>query len=284
MNPAIKRTAALTALILLLTASVWIIVYFGNQSFRSEKPVSGNSIASEETAEVNQQESSSAIMESRIELGVEAGDVLNNPFALPATSTFAEDRSWIVVDAYENIVASGTIPGLLSSYSGALDVYWFNAIPKTKSGTLRILAVGDSPEIAVPVTFTMETQTVEIYFRPAALSNCHSVTAVKRRIVATQNDLDYYEAALLELLKGPNQEESDSGLVTMIPPQANLLRVGKNDQGRYVADFSSELKDPNQIDCFWNITQQQIQETLSTVPLPGRTLDGVILINTEPIN
>jgi hypothetical protein len=284
MNPAIKKSAALTALIILLAVSVWIIVYFGNQLFQSQNQSSVSPVVDTESVKEEVRDLKDLVIESRIDLGVEPGALLNNPFALPATSTFAEDRSWILTDAYENVVASGTIPGLLSSYSAIFDVYWFNAIPKTEHGELRILEAGDSPTIVVPVKLPKETQTVEVYFRPAALSNCHSVTAVKRRIVATQNDLDYYEAALLELLKGPNQEESDSGLVTMISPQANLLRVGKNDQGRYVADFSSELKDQNQIECFWNIAQQQIQKTLSTVPLPGRTLEGTIFINGNTID
>ncbi|GEM_PF-1262154 len=284
MNPAIKRASAFTILILLLTASVWIIVYFGNQFYSAKNIVSNDQVLSKETIETTKQDIRNIVTESHLELGVNSGDTLSNPFSLPATSTFAEDRSWIVVDAYENIIASGTIPGLLSSYNSMYDVYWMNVIPKSESGELRVLAVGDSTEVIIPVKLQTETQTVEIYFRPAFLSNCSDVVPVKRKVVATMNDLDYYQVAIQELLKGPNKEELESGLVTMIPPNVDLLRIGKNEQGRYIADFSARLKDPDQIDCFWNIAKQQIQKTLSTVPLQGRVLEGIILINGNIID
>jgi hypothetical protein len=284
MDPAIKRTVALTALIILLAISVWIIVFFGNQYLSSQQSSKQNQSVNLEPANTESVDLKDLVIESRVDIGIKQGSLLSNPFALPATSTFAEDRAWTVSDAYGNVMVSGTIPGLLSSYSAMLDVYWFDNVPKTEHGELRILETHSSPAIIIPVKLPTETQTVEIYFRPLALSNCHSVTPVKRRITATQNDLDFYHAALRELLKGPSQEEFDSGLATMIPPQTRLLRVGKNEQGKYIGDFSSELKDPNQIECFWNITKQQIQKTLSTVPLPGRTLEGTIFINGNTID
>jgi hypothetical protein len=282
MNSAVKRAIGLTSLILLLAVAVWIVVYFG---YQTKKPVQES--ASENTKlESNQltQTLSASSSFNTLDLSIQAGDFLPNPFGLPATSTYAENRDWAVVDGTGDVIASGTIPGLLSSYSAYGEVYWYDKLPSSEKGELLILATEFGPQLIIPIKLQTKTQTAEIYFRNAALSNCGSVDPVKRTIVSTgENDLYFYESALRELLKGPTKSEADKGLITMIPADTKVLRVGKNDKGRYVADFTQDLQDPNQIDCFWSIAKNQIQKTLSTVPLPGTTLDGVILINGEPI-
>jgi Sporulation and spore germination len=280
MNPALKRTAGLTLLILVIAAAVWVIVYFGNQNKNTVTKQPHDKIIEDTiNSEVTDVPTSTL---NTIELDLKAGDFLPNPFPLPATTTFFNDRYWVLVDTGDVVIASGTFPGLISSYSAFGDVYWYKQLPASKTGELQILASDEGPQIIIPIKLQTKTQTVEIYFRNAALSNCGSVDSVKRTIVSTgDNDLNFYEAAINELLKGPNKKEKAQGLVTMIPEQVEVLRVGKNEKGRYVADFTSDLKDPNQIDCFWSITKNQIQKTLSTVPLPGKTLEGIILIEGE---
>ncbi|MDF1497217.1 MAG: GerMN domain-containing protein [Patescibacteria group bacterium] len=281
MNIALKRTIGLTLLILLVTAAVWTIVYFGNKTVKSQKEiVSANTQQISETQEV----APTSTEVNKLQISVHAGDFLPNPFALPATTTFMEDRDWVVVDNGGATIASGTIPGLLSSYSAFGDVYWYSKLPTSEDGELRIAASDNGPQLIVPVKLQTKTQTVELYFRNPVLSNCGTVEPVKRTIISTgENDLYFYESALRELLKGPSKNEAEKGLVTMIPEGVKIIRVGKNEKGRYIADFTQNLQDPNQIDCFHNIAKNQIQKTLSTVPLPGTTLDGVILIEGEVV-
>ncbi len=280
MNSALKRAAGLTLLILLITVALWVVVYFGNQSIKSKEQI--------KVANTNQNADTIKIAptstQNTLEVGVQAGDFLPNPFLLPATTTFMENRDWIVVDSSGAVIVSSTIPGLISSYSAFGDAYWYGKLPISEDGELRILSSENGPQIFIPVKLQTKTQTAEIYFRNAALSNCGSVEPVKRAIISTgENDLYFYESALHELLQGPTKSEADKGLVTMIPEDVKIIRVGKNEKGRYIADFTQNLKDPNQIDCFWSIAKNQIQKTLSTVPLPGTTLEGVILIEGEVV-
>jgi len=281
MNIALKRTIGLTLLILVITAAIWTIVYFGNRVLNSQKEIVPTN--TEQISEIQDVSPTSTEL-NKLQISVKAGDFLPNPFLLPATSTFIEDRDWIVVDSGGEIIASSTIPGVISSYYPFGVVYWYSKLPISEDGELRFLASENGPQIIIPVKLQTKTQTVEIYFRNAALSNCGSVESVKRTVVSTgENDLDFYESALRELLKGPTKSEADKGLVTMIPDGVKIIRVGKNEKGRYIADFTQNLKDPEQIDCFWNIAKNQIKNTLKTIPLPGTTLEGVILIEGKAI-
>jgi hypothetical protein len=283
MNPALKRASGLTLLILLLTASVWVIVYYGGK-YREQQQIQIQTPIVEDSEGPTIIEAPTSTLNT-LKIDIEAGDFLPNPFLLPATTSFFKDRYWEVIDNGGEVIASGTIPGLISSYSAIGDVYWYNQLPVSEEGILKVLESDEGPQIIIPVKLQTKTQTVEIYFRPAAMSNCGTVTPVKRTIISTgDNDLNFYEAAIRELLKGPTKAESDMGLITMIPEDAKIIRVGKNEKGRYVADFTRELKDPTQIDCFWSITKNQIQKTLSTVPLPGTTLEGIILLNGETVD
>lgn len=281
MNPAIKHTAGLTLLILIIAASVWTIIFLGNQKSVSRQqtdlPQEKNPIIDKKTEQTQN-------TTSTLQLPYSAGDFLSNPFTMHATSTFMQDRAWILEDTNDKLLASGIIPGLLSSDSNIDKYYWYANLPSSQKGQLVIKATDDAPQIIVPVVLETKTQTVEIYFRDATLSDCSSVESVKRTIVSTgDSDLFFYEAAIRELLKGTVKTEADKGLVTMIPKGVQVLRVGKNEKGRYIADFTSNLKDPNQTDCFRNIAKEQIQKTLSTVPLPGTTLEGMIYIKGEMI-
>ncbi len=276
MQQGLKRIIGLTILVLVLTGALWVIVFFGSQ-YTNKTPRPAAPITEEKSPipdTINQE----SVPE--FDLSIRPGDFLPNPFGFNSTSSFMENRDWLLQDSSGTIIATGTIPGLLSSYSNFGEVYWYNRLPTSKNGEFIVAPTKNEPQIIIPVELETNTQTVEVYFRPAEMSNCGTVTPVKRTIVSTgENDLFFYEAAIRELLKGPGDTESELGLVTMIPKNAEVIRVGKNEKGRYVADFTSELKDPNQIDCFWNIAKEQIKQTLKTIPLPGRSLDGVILIN-----
>lgn len=279
MQKNLKSILGLTVLVLVLAGALWVIVFFGSRY--TQKSADPSPPASPQSEQVT---ASVPLDKANLEVSIKPGDFLPNPFGFKSTSTFMENRDWILQDSSGAIIASGTIPGLLSSYSSLGDVYWYADFPAGEMGEFIILPILDKPQIIIPVNLETNTQTVEIYFRPAMLSNYGGVEPVKRTIVSTgANDLFYYEAAIRELLKGPNQTESEQGLVTMVPDIAQVIRVGKTEKGRYVADFTSELKDPNQIDCFWLIAQEQIKKTLKTVPLPGHALDGEILINGENI-
>jgi len=279
MNQSLKRAIGLTFLIILISVAVWVIVYFGNQSLQPKEQAPA--VLSTEQQEAMETPFAGEI--NTLWLGTKPGDFLGNPFTLPVTSTFMEDRYWSVVDAKNNVVASGTFYGAVSSRM-AERVLWYSAVPASETGELIVAESAHGPKIIVPVKLQTKTQTVEIYFRNPAMSNCSTVDPVKRTIVSTDgSELNFYEAAIRELLRGPDQEESMPGLVTMIPEHTQILRIGKNEQGRYIADFSSELKYPAQIECFWNIAKNQIKKTLATVPLPGITLEGVIYVNGEPV-
>lgn len=279
MNRAIKASVGLTALILILAAAVWIIVFYANQVPSTPKPAATTQEPAP-TSTKNQIQNTTGTLQ----LPYSAGDFLPNPFTMHATNTFLHDRSWTLRAANGALIASGTIPGLLSSQSDFGKYYWYADFPSSPDGELVVTATKNSPQIIIPVVLERKRQTVEIYFRNAALSDCSSVKSVKRTIVSTGSlDLFFYEAAIRELLKGPTPDEAKQGLITMIPEGVNILRVGKNEKGRYIADFTPKLKNPDQTDCFWNIAKEQIKKTLSTVPLPGTTLEGVIYINGEAV-
>ncbi|MBD3281611.1 hypothetical protein GF391_02585 [Candidatus Uhrbacteria bacterium] len=281
MNRAIKASFGLTLLILILAAAVWIIVYYTNQPPPApESPESTQKQTQTTTIAQPQIQNSTGTLE----LPFLAGDFVPNPFIMRATSTFMHDRAWSLKDATGSLIASGTIPGLLSSYSNHGKYYWYTDFPASQNGELVVSAAENAPQLIIPVKLENLTQTVEIYFRDASLSDCSSVESVKRSIVSTGSlDLFFYEAALRELLKGPTKTEAEQGLVTMIPDGVRVIRVGKNEKGRYIADLTPNLKDPNQSDCFYNIAKNQIQKTLATVPLPGTTLEGIIYINGEVV-
>lgn len=152
---------------------------------------------------------------------------------------------------------------------GEFSVSTSYAKPTTATGTLEVFeySAKDGSEInkvTIPVTFAdTEAMTVNTYFTTAATAaDCTTLAAVPRRIAVTQATA---RASLLELLKGPSNDESTAGYGSAIPFGTELLSISV-EGGVATAEFSSALDANVSGSCNVSTIRAQIEQTLKQFP------------------
>ena len=159
--------------------------------------------------------------------------------------------------------------------------------PKTATGYL--VFKNDNPSGAsehektfeLPITFTPQTRTVQLFFNnkkldPAYL--CSTVFPVSRKIPWTEG---IARATIEELIKGPSEEEKVSAYFTNIAPdvRVNALTI---ENGVAKIDLSEELERNVAGSCRVSAIRSQITQTLKQFP----TINSVIVSingNTDTI-
>lgn len=137
--------------------------------------------------------------------------------------------------------------------------------------TTKITPPDTTPE---PVaTTTPELTTLKVYFgneveNPGAL-DCSKVYAVVRTVPKTEA---VAQAAIEQLLTGPNAEEKRRGYFSALNPGAKLNSVAVR-EGIAYADFNSELGREVGGACLVTAIRAQIGETLKQFP----TVTGVVI-------
>lgn len=217
---------------------------------------------------------------------------LANPFVFYGTTTVFENQfAWRVKDAEGNVVAGG--PAYAQSPDMGLPGDFrirglFDRLPKPGQGIFELYdqSAKDGSEIiliSVPVNFAdMQTQDVTIYFsnvqKDPDMLDCSKVHAVTRQTVAT---LDVPEqAAIHELIKGPDETERKAGYITSLPINVNQPEIRwVND--RLVADFDNTIQYGVGGSCRVSAIRSQLEKTLGqaclnglcTISVDGRTED-----------
>jgi len=288
------KALGLTALILALAAGVWGMGYLWQKA--NQKPV-----AEEEPVKVHAQAgviwenrqatstladgSQTASTSRSFVLEMKQDDFLTNPFKLAGRIKGFEGMAWQLQDPQGVVLSQGKITS--DKDDGSFEIYgWYDKRPSGKKGVLMLIEMmspRSSPYTSYTVGLQTKTQTAEIYLKKKSTSSdCESVSVVKRTLVSTGGDkLNYYQAALQNLLAGPTIQEQKLGWQTAIPTSTEVVRVGKDDKGRYVADFSESLIQGMTDACQLATIKAQIVKTLTTVYLPGKSLPGRIFINGE---
>lgn len=288
------KTLGLTVLILAMAAGVWGMGSLWQKA--NQKPV-----VEEEPVKVHAQ--AGVIWENRqatstvvdglqtastsrsFVLEIKQDDFLSNPFKLAGKIKGFKGMAWQLQDSQGIVLSQGEITS--DKDDGSFEVYgWYDKRPSGKKGVLMLIELmspRSSPYASYTVGLQTQTQTAEIYLQKKSTNgDCESVAAVKRTLVSTGGDkLNYYQAALQSLLVGPTKQEQKLGWQTAIPTSTKVMRVGKDDKGKYVADFSGELTQGITDACRLATIKAQIVKTLTTVYLPGKSLPGRIFINSE---
>lgn len=288
------KTLGLTVLILAMAAGVWGMGYLWQKA--NQKPAT-----EEEPAKARPQ--AGVIWENRLAtstvvdglqtastsrsfvLEMKQDNLLTNPFKLAGKIKGYKGMAWQLQDSQGIVLSQGEITS--DKDDGSFEVYgWYNKRPSGKKGLLMLIETmspRSSPYASYTVGLQTKTQTAEIYLKKKSTSSdCESVSVVKRTLVSTGGDkLNYYQAALQHLLAGPTIQEQKLGWQTAIPTSTEVVRVGKDDKGRYVADFSEALIQGITDACQLATIKAQIVKTLTTVYLPGKSLPGRIFINGE---
>ena len=287
------KALGLTVLILAMVAGVWGMGYLW-QSANPKSIVEETPAKARPQAGViweNRQTTSTlgglqTASSSRIFiLEMKQDDFLSNPFKLAGKIKGYKGMAWQLQDSQGIVLSQGEITS--NKNDGSFEVYgWYEKRPSGKKGVLMLIEMmspRSSPYASYAVGLETKTQTAEIYLKKKSTSSdCESVSAVKRTLVSTGGDkLNYYQAALQNLLIGPTEQERKIGWQTAIPTSTKVIRVGKDDKGRYVADFSGDLNQGITDACQLATIKAQIIKTLTTVYLPGKSLPGRIFINGD---
>ncbi|MHB8831066.1 MAG: GerMN domain-containing protein [Patescibacteria group bacterium] len=288
------KALGLTVLILAMAAGVWGMGYLWQSA--NPKPVVEETLAkARPQAGViweNRQATSTlvnglqAASSSRsFILEMKQDDLLTNPFKLAGKIKGYKGMAWQLQDSQGIVLSQGEITS--DKNDGSFEVYgWYDKRPSGKKGVLMLIEMM-SPRSSLYASYSVglqtQTQTAEIYLKKKSTSSdCESVASVKRTLVSTGGDkLNYYQAALQSLLVGPTDQERKLGWQTAIPTSTKVIRVGKDDKGRYVADFSGDLTQGVTDTCQLATIKAQVIKTLTTVYLPGKSLPGRIFINGE---
>lgn len=274
------KVLSLTALILVLAGSIAGIMYFKGRIEARNKEIAKMS----EQAPIDESLTEKSSTSTEIWSNVAVGQKMGNPFVFEMRSPF-QAATWMLQDNAGKVLASGFVS---SNQETAVVNGWYDEVPKSKTGWFAIADALSSamPQYRIPVQLTTQTETVEAYFpnpKKSGKASCDQVFPVKRTVVTSGgNVMDHYAAALRALTKGPTQEESAKGFTTAFPEEAKFIRVGQDESGRLVGDFPKSLVDGIQDRCRLSLIRSQIEETLKTVPLQGRALEGrVYLDGTE---
>ena len=219
-----------------------------------------------------------------IVLDMEQGVLLTDPFVLSGRLVGLNEAAWQLQDGQGIVLAQGTVKA--EDGTGRFQsLGWYEKRPSGEKGNLLFIELY-SPRsttlASLKVGLQVKTQTAEIYFwdKSAADGDCSSVFPVKRTIVATQGErVNFYEAALRALMVGPTEQEVSAGLQTALPTSTSLLNIGRDEKGRYVGDFTSDLTKGIDDACRLSAIKAQISQTLTTVYLPGKSLPGRVFVD-----
>ncbi len=282
-----NKVLSLTALILVLAGAIAGIMYFRGRMQSDDRRSKVDEVAdglSDHRTEPSDLRTSGPSSTDEIWSSVAVDQEFANPFTFKMQTPF-KAATWNLQDAKGNVVASGFV-----SATGTVEVVaWYDEVPKSKTGWFNIADALSSamPPYRIPVRLKTQTETVEAYFLNANKSagrDCDQVFPVKRQVVSTGgNLLDHYQAALVQLLKGPTVEERAKGYATALPQDVTVTRVGQDESGRYIGDFDGKLFAGAEDACRRTSIKAQIQETLKTVPLQGRTLDGRVYVQGQEV-
>ena len=275
------KVISLTLLILVLAGSIaGIMFFYGKSSVISHQSSAADGQTTVDRRQTTDVVAGLASTSTEIWSSVAVGQKMNNPFMFKMRAPF-KSTTWMLQDANGKILASGFV----SSTGETIDVTgWYSQAPKTKTGWFLMADSLSSamPPYRIPVELQTKFETVEAYFanpKESAGDSCDSVYPVKRTIVSTDGDvLSHYQAALYELTKGPTQQEKAQGYTTALPEGVDVIRVGQDESGRFVGDFPAALTAGIVDRCRLSLIRAQIQETLKTVPLQGRTLKGRVYV------
>ena len=173
----------------------------------------------------------------------------------------------------ENFVPFKAILEFTASYSGDVSLVFMKDNP---SGSPE-----NDAEFSVPVKIEKsETIAVKAFFNNSQLdpeASCNKVFSTERTIAKTEA---VARAALLELLKGPTEEEKRAGFFTSINPNVKIQTL-TIENGIAKVDFDEQLEFQVGGSCRVSAIRSQITETLRQFPtvknvvisINGRTED-----------
>ena len=217
---------------------------------------------------------------------------LANPFVFFGTTIVFENQfAWRVKDGKGNVLAGS--PAYAQSpdmgLPGAFRIRGiFDRLPDAQEGTLELYdeSAKDGSEImliSVPVRFAdMQMQDVTIYFnnvqKDPDMLDCSKVYPVTHQAVVTTEIPE--QAAIHELLKGPDGNEKDAGYISSLPINVNQPSI-KWVNDKLVADFDSTLQYGVGGSCRVSAIRSQLEKTLGqacqkgicTISVDGRTED-----------
>lgn len=279
MNHPVK-IISLTALILLLAGSLWIAnnSWYGlkRKNQTPVQPAQSVDGLKDMTTGTSPAELAS---KHRVLISMDLSRPLPNPFILSGVLVQLEVADWTLEDSVGTRLAEGRV---LQTGGIWNEIIWYGQVPRTQNGFLRFYTNADKtkPLVSYEVELQTQTQTVELFFRrPAVDMGCDEVYAVKRDLVSTSgHKLNYYEAVLHELIKGPTAEEMEQGWITDLPKGVRVLRVGVDEKGRLAGDFSENLFDEQMDDCRKLVILAQIGQTLATIPVNGHRMPGKVYV------
>lgn len=275
------KAAGLTVLVLALAGTVWFAEYAWHEDPTQEIPATDDKPVVEAGATAVSSSPLGLETSRDFSLELKEKDLLPNPFVLKGTSTLPQ-VAWQLQDSQGIVVADGTIIPEAGSFES---LGWYSKRPTNGKGTLVFIRIGSPisvPLYSLPVSLQTEEQKVEIYFLDSKSKSCTDVVPVKRTVVSTDgNQLNYYEAAIRSLLLGPTEKERESGLVTRIPDEAQIIKIGKDEKGRYIADMDGAIAAQDISSCDRQAIKAQMANTLITVPLDGQALKGRLFLDGE---
>lgn len=293
------KTVALAAVIISLATGIWGLGWLYERSAQKPAVQTPATVKTENKAEVvweNGKPLADLSFKSAVTSSVAGTTVvldtpyatLTNPFFLAGRLVGLDSADWQLQDAQHIILAQGMIRA--QDASGRFkDMGWYAKRPSSGQGRLLFiqpLSPRSSSVADLAVDLQTKTQTAEIYLwdKSASEGDCSSVFPVKRTLVATREDRTYfYEAALRALMAGPTEQEVSSGLQTALPTSTGLLRVGQDEKGRYVGDFTPDLIRGIDDTCRLAAIKAQISRTLTTVYLPGKSLLGRVFVEGKEV-
>lgn len=279
------KIIGLTALVLLLAGSLWVAIK-NWQGIKQADRVLVQPVQDIKVPEVSATGTSlsSFDLKNQILISMDLSRSLSNPFVLSGVLLRLEAADWVLEDSEGIRLAEGRVTQDDGIWNEAI---WYEQVPRTQSGFLKFYAAADKAEPLVSYEVKLQTQiqTVELFFRRrAADMDCSEVMAIKRDLVSTSgHKLNYYEAVLRELVKGPTVEEAERGWLSAIPEGVRAIRVGVDEKGRLVGDFSKNLFDDRMDDCRKSAILAQIEQTLATVPVNGRRMPGKVYIEGQEV-
>ncbi len=277
------KIIGLTALVLLLAGSLWIAIDSWQGIKQADRaPVQPVQAVKEPEGSATGTLLGTHDLKNQILISMDLSDPLANPFILSGVLLQLEMADWVLEDSVGTLLAKGRVLQKDGIWNEAI---WYEQVPQTKDGFLKFYSTADDiePLVSYEVKLQTQIQTGELFFRqPATDIDCGQVSVVKRDLVSTSgHKLNYYEAVLRELVKGPTAQELEQGWTSAIPEGVKAIRVGVDDKGRLVGDFSDNLLNNQMDDCQKSAILAQIEQTLATVPVNGKRMTGKVYIEGQ---
>lgn len=217
---------------------------------------------------------------------------LANPFIILGRGRVFEGVvNWRVTDDRGTMVAEGAVmtDALEISAFGEYRVRaFYKNVPLVEKGTVQVFTYSahDGSEqdiVRIPVKLVTETIPVHVFFidqqADPELKVCDNPAPYTRRIAKTQN---VAEAAMVELLRGPNMAEDVFGARTGIAPGTRLRSVNL-ENGVATADFTRELVAGVAGSCQVGAIRAQIERTLTQFPTVNHARIWVEGADADPL-